>query len=172
MNEDHEILPEVYKPIDKKETKKDTFHYLDTRDNSEEAILINQMLAEIDREEALIKRQDVIEYKLNLSYVARAISIILFILMMINGFVFLILKFQFNSVDNLPMIMFTEAGICFVITSIMIPRKTHTVNRSYRMKQISEHRRNIRFAFTHSLTWLICAGCMIVFSVISYYSIN
>ena len=171
MNEDHEILPDVYKPIDQKDAKDNSYPFLDTRDNSEEAILIKQMLAEIDREEALIKRQDVIEYKLHFTFVARAISIILFSIMMINGLIFIILKFHYGSINNIPMIMFTEAGIFFVITSIMIPRKTHVVHRSYRMKQLSENRKNMRFAFTHSLTWLLCAFCMIVFSLISYYTI-
>ncbi|NHJ04725.1 MAG: hypothetical protein EAX90_07875 [Candidatus Heimdallarchaeota archaeon] len=172
MSDDHESHPKIYNPRSSNELIETEFPSLDTRDNSIKNQELKQILAEIGREEALIKRQDVIEYRLNFVCVAQAVSIILIIFMGINAIMFLSVSTSGGNLDNLPMIMFAQAGVMFVFTGIMIPRRSFTVERSYRVRNLSQHRKDLRFAFTHSLTWLICALCMAIFSTIFYLTFN
>jgi len=172
LSDDHESHPKIYNQRNSNELFETEFPTLDTRDNSIKNQELKQILAEIGREEALIKRQDVIEYRLNFVCVAQAVSIILVILMCINALMFLSVSTSGGSLDNLPMIMFAQAGVMFVFTGIMIPQRSFTVERSYRVRNLSQHRKDLRFAFTHSLTWLICALCMAIFSTIFYLTSN
>lgn len=172
MNDDHESHPKIYNQRNSNELLETEFFSLDIRDNSIKNQELKQILAEIGREEALIKRQDVIEYRLNFICVAQAVSVILIILMSINALMYISIRTSGGSFENLPMIMFAQAGVMFVFTGIMIPRRSFTVDRNHRAKNLNPHRKDLRFAFTHSLTWLICALCMAIFSTIFHFTLN
>lgn len=136
--------------------------------NSEKARVLKELLAEIELEYQSIERQDIIQYKIKFIFVTQAMSILLALLMTINALIFLFSLNRLRIHEIVSMAMFLQAGILFVFAGVMIPRKTISKPRNFRHRKVDPLRKDLTFAFTHSLTYFLTALCMLVISVIFY----
>ncbi|MFW9922551.1 MAG: hypothetical protein ACFFDW_04590 [Candidatus Thorarchaeota archaeon] len=166
MSDDHELFKKM---VDRGERLRNKETIYLPKDCSSKAQVIKEIFIEIERNEESLKRQDMIEYRFNFPCVTQATSLILGIVMFINSFVFIS---SFNPLGRsyiLSMTMLVQGGIMLILSGVMIPRKKMSVPRRYHYKNIDSRRRNLGFAFTHSLTWFICSLCMLIFSTIFYF---
>ncbi|MHA1123984.1 MAG: hypothetical protein ACTSO7_01080 [Candidatus Heimdallarchaeota archaeon] len=115
----------------------------------------------VEKEEEMLNRKDFITYQFNFLCISQAVAIILAVVMFVNAMIYISVDFNtvlfFGSDFSLSWIMLVEMGIMLLFTSFTVPRKNVTVKRRMNTKEISSYRRDLRFAFAHSLTWLLSA---------------
>lgn len=114
-----------------------------------------------EKEEEMLNRKDFITYQFNMQCISQAIAIILAFAMFINAILYIFVDFNtvflFGSDYSLSWIMLVEMGVMFLFASFTVPRKNVTVKRRVNSKELSPYKRDLRFAFAHSLTWFLSA---------------
>ena len=126
----------------------------------------------VEKEEEMLARKDFITYQFNFQCVTQATAIILAVVMFANAMIYCFVDFNsvlfFGSEFSLSLIMLVEMGVMFLLTSFTVPRKNVTVKRRVNTKVIKPYQRDLRFAFAHSLTWLLSAVFTGFFALMIY----
>ncbi|MHA1505311.1 MAG: hypothetical protein ACTSPT_08985 [Candidatus Heimdallarchaeota archaeon] len=127
---------------------------------------------EAEKEEEMLKRKDFITYQFNFQCISQAVAIILAFVMLVNAMLYIFVDFNnvflFGSDYSLSWIMLVEMGVMFLFCSFTVPRKNVTVKRRVDTKELSPYRRDLRFAFAHSMTWFFSAIITGFFALMVY----
>ena len=127
---------------------------------------------QVEKEEEMLNRKDFITYQFNFLCISQAVSIILAVIMLVNAMLYIFIDFNsvifYGNDYSLSLIMLVEMGVMFLFTSFTVPRKNVTVKRRVNTKELNPYQRDLRFAFAHSLTWLLSAVITGFFALMVY----
>ena len=139
--------------------------------NSEKNRILKDVLTRIDREAMAVKRQDVVTYKLTFTYYTQAVSIIVGIILILDGLIFLTVRVPsyLSQKEILSWVIFGEAGLLCFLAGLTVPRRSLTFKSRNTTRRVNQERRNLIFAFTHTLSWLTAAICLALISTMIFY---
>ncbi len=170
MSDDNQFLKNLYHRRDRSASNEQETIII--QDNNEKNRLLREVLSKINLEVATVRRQDVISYRLTFPCYTQALSMIIGFLLILNGLIFLTVRVPtyLSQEEVLSWVLFGEAGALFILSGLGIPRRSVTFANRNTSRKINPQKRNLTFAFTHTITWFTAAICLAIISSMIYFS--